>query len=161
MPLVQVEGNLDCGAGIKRGPQLARESRARKGRGALQRTVAAQELGSVAGHAPGHVIGVEKRDSVGEFRAVGVAREKSAGAGVGVGDHMRGRLRALGSQHPFHVGGSRQPAWAARIVAQLQHGELHRRVHVHVDPQLRVNAALAVLEDAVAEAVPSDGGMLW
>ena len=69
---------------------------------------------------------------------------------------MHGRFRPQISQHPFHVSRGGEPAGSAGLVSHFQHRELDRRVQGHVNPQLRADAALRVLEDAVAESVPAD-----
>ena len=92
---VKLDGNLDGGAWIERGPELAREARASHGRRTLHGAIAAQKLGPVAGHGPRPVVRVQERDPFGELHTVGVAREERAGAGIGIGDHMGRGLRAL------------------------------------------------------------------
>ena len=157
---VKLDGNLDCGARIQGGPKLAGESFACHGRRIFHRSIASEKLGSVAGHASRPVVRVQKCDSVGEFHAVRVARKEGAGAGIDVRHHMEDCLRSIVAQHPLHVGRGRQSPESARIVAQLEHGKFHRRIHVDVDGELRMNAALVMFEDAVTEAMTGDGGLV-
>src|SRR5438309_1951137 len=58
------------------------------------------------------------------------------------------RLRASSTSRP-------RPA---RVVADPEYRELHGCVGRHVDPELRCDPVLSVLEDAVAETVPADVG---
>ncbi len=86
----------------------------------------------------------------------GIPREERSGLGVDLGDDVHGRLRPQISDHPFHVSGDGEPAGPARFVPHLHHHELDRRIQGHVDPELRADPALRVLEDAVAESVSAD-----
>ena len=108
--------------------------------GFAKRAVAAEELGPVAGDGAGRIVHVEEGDPVGEFGVVRVAREERAGFGVDFGDHVHGRFRPQVAQHPFQVAGGGEPARTARIVAHLQDREFDRRVHGHINPQLRADA---------------------
>ena len=156
LPVGQIEGYLDRGAGIQGGPHLAGKARARHRRRTSQRAVASEEFGPVAAYGAGRIVHVEERDPVGELRVVRIARKQRAAVRVDFGDHVHGRFRPQIAQHPFHVAGGGEPARPARLVAHFQHRELDRRIQGHVDPQLRADAALGVLEDAVAESVPAD-----
>ena len=60
------------------------------------------------------------------------------------------------AQHPFAIAGNGKPARSARDIAQFENGELHRRVHRHVNPQLGNDAVLGVLENRVTKSVPND-----
>ena len=74
------------------------------------------------------------------------------------GDHVHRRLGSQIAKDPFHVTGGREPARTPRSIAHLQHRELHRRIDGDVHAKLGADAILAVLEDAVAEAVAGDIG---
>ena len=156
LPVGQLEGHLDRGAGIQSGPHLAGKPRTGHGGRTPKRAVAPEELRPVAAHGPGRIVHVEERDPVGELRVVGVPREERSAAGVDLGDHVHRRFRPQISQHPFHVSRGGELARSAGLVSHFQHRELDRRVQGHVNPQLRADAVLRVLEDAVAESVPAD-----
>ena len=91
-----------------------------------------------------------------ELRVVWIPREQRAARGIDFGDHMHGRFRPQIAQHPFHIARRGEPARSARLVSHLEDRELDRCVQGHVNPQLRADAALRMLEDAVAESVAAD-----
>ena len=76
--------------------------------------------------------------------------------GIDLGRDVHGGLRPQVAEHPLDVPGHAQSARLRRIVAQLQHRELHRCVERDEHRQFRADAGRDVLEHAVAEAVPAD-----
>ena len=152
----QLERRLDRRAGVERGAHPAGQPLPRQRGRARQQAVAPDEFGAVAADAAHRLAGVEKRHPLGELRVIRIAREHSAAAGVDFGDHVHERFRAQVTEHPFHIAGGREPARAPRRVAQLDHRVLDRRVRRDVDPHLRFDAPLGVLEHAVAEAMAGD-----
>jgi hypothetical protein len=65
---------------------------------------------------------------------------------------------ARSSEHPVEVAGHREAPSSVAAIGQRQRRELDRRVDGDVDAQRRIDPVLAVLEDAVAEAVARDVG---
>ena len=155
LPGGQVEAHLDRSTGIEGGPHVAGKTRARHRGRALQRTVATQEFGPVAAQGASRIVHVEERSPVAELGVVRVAREERAAHRVDFGDHVHGRLRPQVAQHPFHIPGRGEPARSARLVAHFESRKLDRGVQSHVNGQFGADAALDVLEDAVAETVAS------
>ncbi len=82
LPVGQLEGNLDRGAGIQSGPHLAGKPRPSHGRRTPKRAVTPEELRPVAAYGPSRIVHVEKGNPVGELRVVGVPREERAAVGV-------------------------------------------------------------------------------
>src|SRR5678815_539151 len=77
--------NLERGARAERGAGAARQSSPRERGGSAQRTVAADELGAVAGEAAAgecSAVDVEEADPVGVVVAIGIARVDRAGVVV-------------------------------------------------------------------------------
>ena len=155
----QVDGNLQGGARIQACAGFPGHSRTRHRRRAGERAVASQKLPPVAGQSVRRLAGAEERDPAGKLGVVGIAREDGSAAGVHFGHHVHRCFGPQIAQHPLHVTGDREPARAAGIVAELQHGEFDGCVGGHVHPDLRVDSALAVFEHAVAEPVAADIGL--
>ena len=153
--------NATCIAaqGSSAGADLAGQARPRMAAGFAQRAVAAEELGAVAGHASASR---RRRRRTRPGRRTRCCRRCARSSAPLAGSisviTCIADFGAQVAQHPLAVAGRREPARPARLVAQLQHRELHRRVDGHVDAELGANAVLDVLEDAVAEAVPGDVG---
>ncbi len=113
LPVSEIEGNLDSGAGVKAGPDPAGKPGTGHRSRPLMRAVAAEELGPVAGNGPGRLARIKERGPVGELRVIRVPREDRAGFRVDLGDHLHCRFWPQISQHPFHVTGGREPARTA------------------------------------------------
>ena len=123
----QFEAHLDRRARIQGAADATGERRPQHRGWPPQRTVAADELGAVARHAPTCVVCVKEGSPAGELGVVHVPGQHRAGVAVDRGDHVRGGLRPQVTQHPLHVAGGRHPARSAGDVAHLQHRPLHRR----------------------------------
>ena len=136
LPVGQIEGDLDSGAGIQSGPHFAGKpgpahcSRIPKG------AVPPQELRPVAAHGPDRIVHVEKGNPAGELRVVGIPCEERSASGIDFGDHVHGRFRAQISQHPFYISRGRELTRPAGLISHFQHRELDRCVQGHVNPQL-------------------------
>ena len=156
LAVLQVDRHLDRGAGVECGAVTAGQARAPQRRRLRHGTVAADELGAVAGEAALDskcVIDVEEADPVAVVVAVRVACVQRAAFERHVGEHMRRRLGAHVAEHPFDIAGHAQAARPPRAVAQTQHGELHCRIERDEDPQLGVDAVGLVFEEAVSKAM--------
>ena len=93
-----------------------------------------------------------------EFAVVGVSREQCPARRVDLGDDVGRGFRAQVAEHPLDESGGRQAPRAAGSVAHLEDREFDRILDIHVDPELGMDAAGGVLEDAVAESV---AGPVW
>ena len=98
---------------------------------------------------------LRKDDPIGAFAAVGIAGKQRPAVRIRFGDDVHQIGVSPLAQHQFPVPGQRQATRAPRMVAQLDHHELHRRVHGDVGEQFRGDAGFVVLEHAVAEPVPA------
>ena len=83
-----------------------------------QRAVATDEFCAVAANGPRGVVDVEEGDAPGELGVVRIAREQRAGVRVDLGGHVHCGFGAQIAEHPFDVAGDREPACAARTIAQ-------------------------------------------
>ena len=153
LPVLELERDLDRGAGIHQRAHATRQMHALERRGPRQVAVAADELEAIPGQRALGLVHVEERDPLAELGVEGIAREQGAAARIELGDHVHRRLRREVAQHPFDVARHRKRAAAARRVSKPQHDELHRLVGRDVDALLAFDAVLGVLEDAVAEAM--------
>ena len=149
----QFERHLDRAAGVECRAQPAGKPRSRQGVGIRGRAVPAEEFGAIPAQRPRQVVDVEEGDPARKLAVVGVSREQRAARGVDLGDDVGRGLRAQVAEHPLDESGGRQAPRAAGSIAHLEHRELDRILDVHVDPELGVDAAGGVLEDAVAESV--------
>ena len=151
--VVEREMRLQRGAGVQPRAHSSGQVGAGQGGRRVHAAVAAQEFAAVAIDAACRVVHVEEGHPIGELGVVRVAGEQCAAGRVGFGHHVHRGLRAQVAEQPLDVGGDADSARAARVVAQLQHRELHRGIQRHVDPQLGADAVFHVLEHAVAETV--------
>ena len=85
-PVGQLNGNPDGAARIERRPYPSRKLRRKPSqRDCCSAAVAADEFGSVAGHAAVDGIGVEKGNPAGEFAVVRISRQQRSARGVDFG----------------------------------------------------------------------------
>ena len=131
----------------------ARQSRPAQRGGIGQCAVAAEKLRAAAGDGPRGLAGIDEHGAIGELAVVDVAGEQRAGVRVGLRhDVHQVRVPPL-AEHQLPVTRDREPSRPARVVAELDHRKLYRRVQRDVDPHFRAYVELGVLENAVAEAV--------
>src|ERR1700681_3488548 len=116
--------------------------------------IAADELGSIAGHAEDDGVGVEEGDPAGELAVVRISRQQGPACRLNFGHDVHTCLCSQIAQHPLDVASRGKPARPSRFIAYFQHRELDRGVQRNVDPQFRMDPFLAMLEDAVAESMP-------
>ena len=154
----QFENHLHGGTGIESDPHSSRQVRALHRRRIVQVAVTPEKLDAIAGQRTGRVIDVEEGDTLGEFRAVGVAGIERAAARGEFGTDMHGRLGRQIAQHPLDVSRGRQRPRAARFVAHLEYRKLHRCVGRHENPEFADDTGAAGLENAVTEAMANDVG---
>ena len=103
LPIRQVEGHLDRGAGIQPGTQLAGKARPVHGRRIAQRAVATEKFAAVSSHAPSRVIDVEEADPVRELVVVRISCVDRSVPGIDLGRHVHRRFRAKVAQYPLDV----------------------------------------------------------
>ena len=119
---------LERRAGIESRADLSGELlAARQRRGAVQGSVAAEELRAIRGPCrlpPRHV---GERDAPAEFLVPRVAHEEGAGLPVQFGDEERRGRAARGPEHPLDVSRHGQPPRPVRAVAQPEPRDLRRR----------------------------------
>ena len=101
LPVGQLKGDLDSGAGVQSGPYLAGKPRPGHRSRTPKRAVAAKELGPVAAYGPGRIIHIEEGSPVGELRVVWVPRKERAAIGVNFGDHMHRSISAADLPAPI------------------------------------------------------------
>ena len=159
-PVGQLERDLDGRAGIQRGADLVGKVGPGHGRRIPERAIASDELGAVAAERPGHIVNVEERNPAGELAVVGIARMERAAQRIDFRDHVHGRFWPQVAQHPLDIAGCGESSCVAGFVAHIQYRELDRGVERHVNRQRRANAALHMLEDAVAESMAAHVGHL-
>ena len=96
-----------------------------------------------------------KYDPTGAFATVSIARNQRTAVRVHFGNNVHHIGVSPLTEYQLPVAGQRQATRASRMVAQLDHRELHRCVHRHVGIQFRGNTGLVMFEHAVAESVPA------
>ena len=129
-----------------------------EGRWIGKTAVPAQKLFPITGEGSRGFAHVHEGDTLGELGIKGIARQQGAGFEVHLGLHVQQALLAQLSQHPFPVAGDGQRRGPPRDVAQFQNGELHRRVHGHINRQFGDDAVLGVFEHGIAKAMTDDVG---
>ena len=152
----QIELGLHGGARVETRAGLAREMRAVERGRVGERAVAPQELGAAAGEAASGLAHLGEQYPAGRPARVCVASEERSGIWILLCDYVHEVGVTPLAQHQLPVGRERQAPGAAGAVGQLDHHELHRRVHGDVGGELRRDPRFLVLEDAVAEPVPAD-----
>ena len=113
LPVGQIEGNLDRGAGIQGGPHLAGKPRpGHRGRScAACRCVPGIQSGRrlrSGSHRPRR-----RRQSGRRTPCCRGSARRARRFRVNFGDHVHGRFRPQISQHPFHIPGGGEPARSA------------------------------------------------
>ena len=159
-PPSSVNRHLQRGARIQPRADAGRTDCARAACGGVaQAAVAAEEFGAVAARCSCGSRHVEERHPLGELGVVGVAwRTAPRLIAIRFGDDVHRGLFAQVAQHPFDVAGGGRRRVAPDSLRTFSDRELHRGIECHVDPQLRRDAVLGVLEHAVAEAVAGHVG---
>ena len=155
LPVGQFQRSLNGCARVEPNARPARQAHAPHGCRVCQRTVATDELGAVSGDGPACLARLCEEHSAGTAAREGIAGEQGPAAGILLGHDVHGIGVPPLAQNQLPVPGKRQSPGASRVVAQLHHRELDRRVDGHVGGQLREDAVLVMLEDAVAETVPA------
>ena len=146
--------------GSKAGSHFAGQPRPPIAAGLLQRAVAAEEFGPVAGDGSSRARPRRRRRPGRQIRCCrDCARTaRRVGGSISVTTCMH-RFRRAGRRAPIrHSRWPRAGAIGPSRCAPCSTRELHRRIERDIDPQLGVDAVFRVFEDAVAEAVPGDIG---
>ena len=152
-PSASSNGTWIAPQGSSAAPSLPDRRDLRQRVGIRERAVPAEEFGAISAQRPRQVVDVEEGDPARKLAVVGVAREQCSARRVDLGDDVRRGFRAQVAEHPLDESGGRQAPRAAGSIAHLEDRELDRVVDVHVDPELGMDAAGGVLEDAVPESV--------
>ena len=97
-----------------------------------------------------------KHHPVSALATVGIAGKQPAAMRIDLSNNVHQVGVSPLAEDQLPVTGERQTARTLRLVVQLDHQELDRRIHGDVGVHFRCNPGLKVLKHAVAEAVPAD-----
>jgi len=148
----EFKGHLDRGARIQRRTAAAGQTQAAQGGGPAQRSIAPDELCTIAGEAAGETIAfihVEEADPVAEVVAVGVARIERAVCRRRLRYGCGGRTWNACRRAPIRRNRCAKAPRPATVVAQHEAREFHCRVDGDEDREFTVDSSLVVLEHAV------------
>ena len=156
LAVVERDLHLHGRAWIESRSDAARKAHASERGRICRRAVAAQKLRAVAGHGSQRLARVDENDPVGKLGAKRIASEQSAAGRVDLRDDMHQRFVPHFAEHQLPVTGRRKPAQSAGAVGDLETDEFYRRIGCDIKAQLRNDAVLGILENAVTETVPGD-----
>ena len=105
---LELERGLDGGAGVESLARGAGERARSSAAGAIERTMAADELGAIGGDRSGAPVDIGKRQAGGEVRSERVSRRRAPVVGVDLGHDVHGRIVAGRAQDPLGIVRRRQ-----------------------------------------------------
>jgi hypothetical protein len=136
LPGFEIDGHVQCRAGVEPRPEQARERDPGEGGRVCQGAVAAEERRSVARRRAEGLAGAREGHLSRVLGVVGIAGQDRSGRLVELGHDVEGVARARRTQDPLVVGEDAQLAPPLALVGQGEPGELDRVLRIHEDVEL-------------------------